>query len=111
MAGTNMAAGYLERPEPGAYMADGLRSGISRRPQPGEHPAPISGRTQLNGLRQKRHTQPVSSTGPQGTGDLDGAVPIGIGLHDSHHRYPARREASVVAGYRRQIHLRARPTK
>ena len=32
MAGTNMAVGYLERPEPSAQMADGLRSGISRCP-------------------------------------------------------------------------------
>ena len=30
--GTNMAVGYLERPEPCAQMADGLRSGIPRCP-------------------------------------------------------------------------------
>ena len=31
--GTNMAVGYLERPEPSAQMADGLRSGIPRCPR------------------------------------------------------------------------------
>ena len=31
--GTNMAVGYLERPEPSAWMADGLRSGIPRCPR------------------------------------------------------------------------------